>query len=75
VIDTGNPHLFGFVRSHAGERLALLANFTEAQQTLEAYRLRQHGFTRPGTDQLTGEIYRPEHELTLEPYQLLCLSA
>ena len=75
VIDTGNPHLFGFVRSHAGERLALLANFTEAPQTLEAYRLRQHGFMRPCTDQLTGATYQPEHELTLEPYQLLCLSA
>jgi len=79
VIDTGNPHLFGFVRSHSdthsGERLAILANFTEAPQTLEAYRLRQHGFTRPGTDQLAGEVYRLEHELTLEPYQLLCLSA
>ena len=42
---------------------------------MEAYRLRLHGFTRPGTDQLTGEVYQPEHELTLEPYQLLCLSA
>jgi amylosucrase len=75
VIDTGNQHLFGFVRAHGGERLAMLANFTEAPQTLEAYRLRQHGFTRPGTDQLTGKVYQPEHELTLEPYQLLCLNA
>ena len=75
VIDTGNPQLFGFVRSHDGERLAVLANFTEAQQTMEAYRLRQQGFTQSCTDQLTGEACPLEHELTLEAYQLLCLSA
>ncbi len=75
VIDTGNSRLFGFVRSHAGERLALLANFTEAPQTLEAYRLRQHGFTQPCTDQLTGKVYQLEQAVMLEPYQLLCLRA
>jgi amylosucrase len=74
VIDTGNDHVFGFVRSHGGERVAMLANFTEAQQTAEAYRLHLHGFTRPCTDQVTGETYQIEHELTLKPYQLLCLS-
>jgi amylosucrase len=75
VIDTGNPQLFGFVRSHSGERLAVLANFSEAPQTLEAYRLRLHGFTRPCADQLTGKAYQPEQAVTLEPYQLLCLNA
>jgi amylosucrase len=74
VIDTGNPHLFGFVRSHGGERLAMLANFSEAPQTLEAYRLRQHGFTQECIDLVTSSTIVPEHSLTLEPYQLWCLS-
>jgi amylosucrase len=75
VIDTGSDHVFGFVRSHGGERVAVLANFTEQPQTIAAYHVRQHGFTLGCRDRLTGETYPLEHEIALEPYQLLCLSA
>lgn len=73
VIDTSNDHIFGFVRSHGSERMAILANFTEQPQIMAAYRLRQHGFTHECVDHLTGMTIVPEHELTLKPYQLLCL--
>ena len=33
---TGNPHVFALRRSHAGERMLLLANFTPAEQTVPA---------------------------------------
>ncbi len=29
VVDTANPHLFGFVRQNAGQRLLIVANFSE----------------------------------------------
>jgi amylosucrase len=74
VIETGSDHVFGFVRAHAGERVAVLANFTEQPQSIEAYRIRQHGFTQDCVDLVTGSNVAPEHTLNLEPFQLWCLS-
>jgi amylosucrase len=74
VIETGSDHVFGFVRSHGGERVAVLTNFTEQPQTIEAYHVRQHGFTQDCIDLVTGSSIVPEHTLTLEPLQLWCLS-
>jgi amylosucrase len=74
VIDTGNQHVFGFVRSHGVERLAVLANFTEQPQHIEAYHVRQHGFTQECIDLVKGLTLVFEHTLTLEPYQIWCLS-
>src|SRR5512139_4136550 len=37
VIETGSDRVFGFVRAQAGERVAVLANFTEQPQSIEAY--------------------------------------
>ena len=74
VIETGSDHVFGFVRSHGSERVAVLANFTEAKQTIEAYHVRQYGFTQDCVDLVTRSSILPEHTLTLEPFQLWCLS-
>jgi amylosucrase len=74
VIDTGSEHVFGFVRSHGGDRAAVLTNFTEQPQTIEAYHVRQLGFTQACVDLVTGSIIVPEQTLTLEPFQLWCLS-
>lgn len=74
VLDSGSEHVFGFVRSHGGERVAVLANFTEQPQTVDAYRVRQQGFTQTCVDLVTGTAVVPEHTLTLEPFQLWCLS-
>jgi amylosucrase len=75
VIETGSDHVFGFVRSQGGERVAVLTNFTEQPQSIEAYHVRQHGFTQDCIDLVTGSSVAPEHTLTLEPFQLWCLSA
>jgi amylosucrase len=75
VIETGSDHVFGFVRSNGGERVAVLANFTEQPQSIEAYHIRQHGFTQDCVDLVTKIDVAAEHTLTLEPYQLCCLSA
>jgi glycosidase len=74
VIETGSDHIFGFVRSHGSERVAVLANFTEQPQSIEAYHLRQHGFTQECVDLVAGSSLAPEALLTLEPYQLQCLT-
>jgi hypothetical protein len=73
VIETGSDHVFGFVRSHGRERVAVLTNFTEQPQTIQAYHIRQYGFTQDCIDLVTGTSIVPEHNLTLEPFQLWCL--
>jgi hypothetical protein len=47
---------------------------TERPQIMAAYHLQQHGFTHECVDLLTGATFLPECDLTLEPYQLVCLS-
>jgi amylosucrase len=74
VIETGSEHVFGFVRAHGSERIAVLANFTEQTQTIEAFHVRQQGFTQECIDLVTGATMVPEQTLKLEPFQLCCLS-
>ena len=74
VIDTGNDRLFGFVRAAGSARVVVVANFSEQPQPIAAYHIRQHGFTQPCLDLLTSAPVELDHELTLEPYQLLCLT-
>lgn len=42
VIQTENEHLLGFVRTHAGKRAVILANFSEASQPIPARILEQY---------------------------------
>ena len=44
AIWTGNDHVFGLVREHAGERLLLLANFLGEPQRVAAAVARERGF-------------------------------
>jgi amylosucrase len=67
---TGNDHVFGLWREHAGHRLLLLANFTQEPQPVALALVSERGLAlelSPGPDgrPLTG---RGEF-LVLEPYQ------
>ena len=61
---TGNDHVFGLLREHAGERLLLLANFTAHEQRIGVGLAYEHGVApRPGdAGRLEGE------DLVLAPY-------
>lgn len=72
VIDTNNEHLLGYVRSHDGERVVILANFSEGEHTLPANLLRIHGLGYHFTDLLSGERLSAE-SITLPPYAFLPL--
>ena len=41
---TGNDHVFGLAREHAGDRLLLLGNFSAAPQRVRVDVARAHGF-------------------------------
>lgn len=75
VFDTGNPHLLGFVRQHAGKRLTIVANFSERAQSLGANRMRLHGLGYEFCDLNTGLRISASDTITLAPYQFLWLES
>jgi amylosucrase len=72
VVQTGNPHVLGYVRSHAGQRALLLANFSEQPQTLMANLLRLHLMGYDFIELVTNQPL-PYQDLQLEPYQFCCI--
>jgi amylosucrase len=72
VIEPGNDHVFSFVRSHGGERVAVLANFSEQPQTITAYHLRTQGFGQMLVDRIS-QVHIANPEVTLASYQLMVI--
>lgn len=74
VMDTGSEQVLGFVRSAPGERVLVLANFSETEQHLPADRLRLYGMSYAFRDLLRDEpIFFGD--LTLEPYAFRVLKS
>lgn len=72
VMDIDNPHILGFVRAYGGERVIILANFSEREQQISANLLRLYGLSYDFMDLLTQKSL-PFRDVFLEPYQFLCL--
>lgn len=74
VIDTNNPHVFGYLKTQGGERVLCLANFSEDEQMLPVNLLRLYGLGYQFTELVNGESV-PWKDLALSPYQFICLKA
>ena len=74
VVETGNKHVFGFIRSGDQHVVFVLANFSEQEQRLEARRLRQMGMRKTMVDLYAGRSITAAQELLLEPYQFMVLA-
>ena len=74
-VETGNGHLFGYVRHGGGQRLFVVANFSDHPQEMDANLLRAYGAGYHFTDQVTGQMLTAERPLRLEPYQCMWLEA
>jgi amylosucrase len=72
LIDTGNEALLGYVRRAEGQRVLVLGNFSEAQQSVPANVLRLYGLGNQFQDLLSGENLSPG-DLLLGPYQFIAL--
>jgi amylosucrase/maltose alpha-D-glucosyltransferase/alpha-amylase len=73
-VETGNKHVFGFLRSNEQHVAFVLANFSEQTQRLEARRLRQMGMRKTMVDLYAGRVITATQELVMEPYQLMVLA-
>jgi amylosucrase len=72
-VETGNGHLFGYVRHGGGQRLFVVANFSAQPQEMNANQLRMYGLGYSFTDLITGRTITAEQPLRLEPYQCVWL--
>lgn len=72
VIETGNPHLFGYLRSHAEQQVLVVANFAEDAQRMSAEHLRPWN-DRKALDHLTGEWRSLGEDLTLDHHRAVWL--
>lgn len=73
VIHTGSTTVLGYLRVHNAYRALVFANFSESPQTIPANLLRLYGLSYAFTNLLSGEEV-PFEDLTLEPYQFICLA-
>ena len=85
ILDVGNPHILAYVRQHEGDqpgvgnRVLILASFTEQPQTIPANEFRLQGLTRQQsltgtfTDLVSGAKLEPGQDLGLGPFQFVWL--
>jgi amylosucrase len=74
IVDTGNPHVFGYFRTHEPHSVFVLANFSEKPQPIEARRLRGMGLRQTMVDLFAGQTITATRELVLSPYQFVVLA-
>lgn len=75
VVETGNGHVFGYVRHHAGGRVLALVNLSEREQRVPANQARLYGLGYSFTDLISGQTLALHADLTLAPYRVLWLTA
>lgn len=73
VIETNNEHVLGYLRICDGERVLVLANFSENDQIVPKDALRLHAISYTFTDLLTGKRV-PYEDLVLKAYEIIILT-
>jgi hypothetical protein len=73
LLSTENTHVMSFLRWNEGYRLVVVANFSDAPQTVIMRNLRTEGLAHFFKDQLSGRTVSTHDTLDLEPYELLWL--
>ena len=73
LVATDNPHVLGYIRSHDGNRLLVLANFSDQPQSVAGNRLRTAGLGRFFQDRIGNATVATSTDVALEPYGFLWL--
>lgn len=69
VVDSGNPHLFAYLRADRGQRLLVINNFSEHLQVMGADRLTAAGMHCDARDVFANELHCAGEDLVLESYR------
>jgi glycosidase len=75
MMNTGNPHVLGYVRTDGNERVLALANFSEDEQRLPANLLRVYGLGYDFIDLMNGTTLAVGQDLVLGPFRFCALKA
>ncbi len=67
-VESGNAHVFAYFRTHESLSVLVMANFSNKEQAIEAWRLRQLGLRKTMVDLVSGKMVVAARELVLEPY-------
>ena len=73
VFGTGNPHLFGYLRELDGQRILVVANFSETSQHMAARQLSEYASQRVAVNLLTAERIDLSRRLDLQGLQSVWL--
>lgn len=73
VVDTGNAHLFGYIRSNSHQRLLVVNNFSADPQTMGPEHLKACGFDGGGMDLVADGTLVGGASLELEGYRYVWL--
>jgi len=73
IVDTGNPHLFGYIRSFQNQILLMISNFAERPQSMDAGHLRNCGVKGDAVNLLKNEILSFGGNLLLQDHQAVWL--
>ena len=73
LLETGNSHVFGYVREHAGQRLLVLANFSPEPQHIAANEVRLRGLSYTFHELINDTPLILDHAVNLGPYGVLWL--
>jgi amylosucrase len=74
VVDTGNDHVFGFLRQAANQRILVINNFSEALQTIGHEHLAACGTDGDCVDLITDSRIAYTDALVLEAYRFAWLA-
>lgn len=74
IVETGNPHVFGYQRWREGQGFLALCNFSEREQTVDVAKYRVFGLKLHMREMATGEDVVLNGKYTLQPYQFLWLN-
>jgi glycosidase len=73
-IQTGNPHVFGYIRRDGSEAMLFLNNFSEETQRIGAPILQLAGLGERLVDRVSGAHVPLDRDLELEPFQFVWLA-
>jgi amylosucrase len=71
MVDTGNPHLFAYIRSCREQRLLIINNFSESRQVMRIHKLTAAGMMRQATDVLMDQMIPTGEDLALDGYRYM----
>ena len=74
LVPTGNNHILSYVRQNSGNRILVLANFSDTKQKVTGNMIRTAGMGRFFKNLLCDAVVSTSDDLVLKPYQLMWLN-